>query len=126
MARALGKGELAIVGAAAVVVGAVLAVVAIIGVVFLILWLREPSASAYARTHVQALFVNDSLRRTGTVKTCNKVGPGDDPGEEIWACSVAGDGCVRTLKFAVDHEYGTAPYDNRSANATNDPCRVTN
>ena len=102
-----------------------LAIASVVGVVFLIIWLREPSADAYARTQVQALFVNDSLKRTGTVKTCRLIGPGNAPGEEIWACSVAGRKCVRTFKFAVDHEYGTVPYDQRAFDATNSPCRAT-
>lgn len=126
MARALRAGRFAFVGSAAVAVGAALTVAAVIGVVILVLWLREPSAAAYARTHVQALFVSDLLRPTGTVKSCTKLGPGDEPGQEIWACRVAGDGCERTFRFAVDHEYGTAPYDTRSANATANPCRLTN
>lgn len=126
VARALRAGRFAIIGFEAVIVAAGLAVVAVIGVVLLTLWLREPSANAYARTHVQALFVDHSMRRTGTVKTCKKVGPGDEPGQEIWSCRVAGNGCVGTFTFAVDHEYGTAPYDSRSADATTSPCRITN
>lgn len=85
VARVLRAGRFAFIGFAAVVVGTALTVAAVIGVVLLVLWLREPSAAAYARTHVQALFVSDLLRPTGMVKSCTKVGPGDEPGQAIWA-----------------------------------------
>jgi len=66
VARALRAGRFAFIGFAAVVVGTALTVAAVVGVVLLVLWLREPSAAAYARTQVQALFVSDLLRRTWT------------------------------------------------------------
>lgn len=105
---------------AAAIVGACL-----IGGLFFVLWLKEEPPSEYARTHVQALFVDKSLKRTGTVESCHAVREGEVQGEEIWACKVQGQGCVRTFRFAVDHEYGTAPYDPASADATNDPCART-
>jgi hypothetical protein len=108
-----------------VVVLTPLVVAAVVGLVLLVLWLREPSAARYARTHVQALFVSDSLKPTGTVKRCQKVGPGAEAGDEIWTCTVAGKGCLRVFSFAIDREYGTVPYDNRSADGTTDPCQVT-
>jgi hypothetical protein len=57
------------------VVLGVLALLALLGIVLLILWLREPSASSYARTHVQALFVNRPREQSrvvaGSTRVCN-------------------------------------------------------
>lgn len=116
-------GRKAVVGITCALFLVPLTVAALVGLVFLVLWLREPSASSYARTHVQALFADNSMKRTGTVNGCGRVGPGNAEGEVIWACSVAGASCVRTFRFAVSHQYGTAPYDARAARATDDPCR---
>jgi hypothetical protein len=112
-----------VVGAAvAGVAFVVVALAALIGSVFLILWIGQPSASAYARSHVQSLFIDNASRSTGTVKSCRAIGSAGEPGEKIWACHVAGKDCVRTFRFVVDHEYGTEPYDNRSTAGTNNPC----
>jgi hypothetical protein len=97
-------------------------IAAVVGILAFAVWPRQPSASSYARTHVQELFVDNALKRTGTVHACTSVGPGNAPGEMIWACSVAGRTCLRTFKFAVSHEYGTAPYNDQAARATDDPC----
>jgi len=96
-------------------------VAAVVGVLAFAVWPRQPSSS-YARTHVQELFVDNALKRTGTVHACTSVGSGNAPGEVIWACSIAGRNCLRTFRFAVSHEYGTAPYDDGAARATDDPC----
>jgi len=124
MNRAARVGGSAIGGVVAGALLSAVALAALLGVLLLILWLREPSASAYARTHVQQLFVSNTLRRTGTVKSCHVIGPGNSEGETIWACRVTGKDCTRTFNFAVDHEYGTTPYDDISASATDAPCLV--
>ena len=94
-----------------------------VGLIFLVLWIQEPSAGAYAHSQVQSLFINDARKPTGKVESCRTIGD-VDPDQKIWACRVAGQGCVRTFEFVVDHEYGTQPYDNRSSAATDNPCGV--
>lgn len=111
-------GGLASVIAVAALLGATLA-----GLFFLVLWLMQEPPGEYARKHVQALFVDESLKRTGTVESCRRIGNGEAPGEGIWACQVRGNGCLHTFMFAVSPEYGTAPYNRAAANATNDPCQ---
>jgi hypothetical protein len=105
-----------------VVVG--LAIATIGGFLFVIVWLKQESSSDYARNHVQALFVDGRFRRTGTVTNCVAAGVGNEPATRIWACRIKGAGCTRTLKFAVNREYGTAPYDGLAADATANPCRL--
>lgn len=117
--RLAGIGAGAVLGS---IVVAALAVGCLVGLVLLLLWVTADSPSDYARKQVQALFVDQSLKRTGTVESCRAIGNGDAPGERIWACKVRGDGCVRTYRFGVDHEYGTEPYDSIAFEATLNPC----
>jgi hypothetical protein len=104
------------------VVLGVLALAAVGGVVLLVLWIREPSASADARSHVQSLFV-DGARRTGHVTGCTDRGAVQpDSDEHIWACRVIGNRCARTYRFLVRPAEGAEPYDPRFDVATTDPC----
>ncbi len=100
----------------------VLALAAVGGLVLLVLWAREPSASASARSHVQSLFVVGGSRRTGQVTGCIDRGPSRPGSMHVWACRVVGNRCIRTFAFVMIPGYGAAPYDARSANALTDPC----
>ncbi len=100
----------------------VLALAAAGGLVLLVLWIREPSASASARSHVQSLFVVGGSKRTGQVTGCIDRGPARQSSVDVWACRVNGNGCVRTFAFVMIPGYGAAPYDRRSGDGLTDPC----
>jgi hypothetical protein len=87
-------------------------------------WVSGDSDSDYARTHVQALFVDGSSTRKATVRRCRELEiRGIEPGEKVWSCEVESAECSRRLKFSVDHMYGTAPYDDAASDATVHLCR---
>ncbi len=109
-----------------VILGA-LALAAVGGVVLLFLWLREPSASADARSHVQSLFTAGGSKRTGEVTGCGERGAFEQGSAgRIWACRVVGGRCVRTFTFVVSPAFGAEPYDRRSDSALTDPCAAPN
>lgn len=100
------------------------AIAAIVGAVLLIVSLTRESPAAFAKRHVQALFVSSAQERTATVHACQRVGTGTAPSTGVWACTVSGRGCTRVFRFAVDREYGTEPYDSPASAAVNTgPCR---
>jgi hypothetical protein len=100
----------------------VLALAAVGGLVLLVLWIGEPSASASARSHVQRLFLVGGSKRTGTVTGCIDRGPARRSSLDVWACRVIGTSCVHTFAFVMIPGYGAAPYDRRSGDGLTDPC----
>lgn len=98
--------------------------VGLIVLLVVVLRLSKESPSTYAQRQVQALFVDVNGTPVGAVTGCHTVAPGEEPGTTIWACSVKGSSCSRTLRFSVSREYGTAPYDSAAADATGTPCRA--
>ncbi len=100
----------------------VLALAAVGGIVLLVLWIREPSASASARSQVQSLFTVGGSRQTGQVTGCTGHLPARPGSERVWTCRVLGDRCVRTFTFVIIRGYGAAPYDRKSDDALADPC----
>ena len=100
----------------------VLGLAAVGALVLLVLWIREPPASASARSHVQSLFVVGGSKRTGQVTGCVDRGPSRPASVDVWACRVVGNRCVRTFTFVLIPGYGATPYDQRSGDALTDPC----
>jgi hypothetical protein len=100
----------------------VLALAAVGGLVLLVIWIKEPSASTSARSHVQSLFVLGGSKRTGQVTGCIDRGRSKSGSVDIWACRVVGNRCVRTFAFVMIPGYGATPYDRRSGDALTDPC----
>jgi hypothetical protein len=109
-------------GMVAITIAGMALLAAVVGLTLLVIWLREPSPSENARRQVQALFVNRALERTATVRSCRESARTDLKGERIWICRVEGNGCGRSLAFVVDPQYGTEPYNNDAADATDRLC----
>ena len=100
----------------------VLALAAVGGLVLLVLWIRQPSASASARSGVQSLFMVGGSKRTAQVTGCIDRGPFKPGSVDVWACRVVGSRCVRTFTFVMIPGYGATPYDRRSGDAVAAPC----